>query len=402
MSLVGAGIFSFSCFVGKWLTLVKKPCIHSSSNSSNHDSNNHSHLKTLEEIISECPSLHRAYFPSLFFHNGHLQLIPFMITGLYHLLVNPPFQWVMEEAILEDGEIVNLAWVGEIPTFSETDEAPILMMHHGAFCDSGDIPGQSYIGEALKRGWKVCVWNRRGHLRKLTTPKWNFFGCTSDLRYIMKTYLHEKRPNARLLMLGVSAGSGLIARYMGEQGLLLDGKRETMNDDEYNTYLNQIGYCSAAVGMSPGYDIEKCFSRFSPPIANMLLNKGKRFYIQENAELLKDCPGYKECLEAKDLQTWIYHSYGMGGFDSPEEYYEKTDPMRVVCHIKQPTLMLNAADDPVCVIANVHDQMHLFETEMPLGAVVVVTETGSHCPFYEVGLFSWAGRVSFEFFDAAL
>ena len=398
MSVVGLGLFSFSCVVGDWLRVIKKPTIHCSSKT--HDSKDHIHLKILEDIIAECPTLHKPYFPSLFFHNGHLQLIPYTLKGYFTQLVWSPYTWKTEEVILRDGETINLDWI-DIPSYSANDDSPILIMHPGCFGDSGDIP-HCYISEALQRGWKVCVWNRRGHLRKLKSPQWNFFGGTDDLRYIMQHHLHGKRPRARLLMLGLSAGSGLIARYMGEQGLLLDGKRETMNDDEYNTYLNQIGYCSAAVGMSPGYDIEKCFSRFSPPIANMLLNKGKRFYIQENAELLKDCPGYKECLEAKDLQTWIYHSYGMGGFDSPEEYYEKTDPMRVVCHIKQPTLMLNAADDPVCVIANVHDQMHLFETEMPLGAVVVVTETGSHCPFYEVGLFSWAGRVSFEFFDAAL
>ena len=175
-----------------------------------------------------------------------------------------------------------------------------------------------------------------------------------------------------------------------------------MNDIEYTKYLTEIGYCSAAVGISPGYDIEKCMGRFGPPYANMLLEKGKKFFIKDNEDILKGCPGFHECLLADDLQAWLDSSYGMGGFESREEYYDKTNPMRFVHHIRQPVLMLNATDDPLCLIENVYNNEYMFEMDPPTCAITVVTETGSHCSFYEMGMYCWSEKVAFEFLDHAL
>jgi hypothetical protein len=47
----------------------------------------------------------------------------------------------------------------------------------GAGGRSSDLPGQTYVREALRRGWLVCALNRRGHKPglSLSRERWNFF-----------------------------------------------------------------------------------------------------------------------------------------------------------------------------------------------------------------------------------
>jgi len=182
-----------------------------------------------------------------------------MLTGVYTKLAKS-IQWQNEDFALEDGEIITLSWAGgqlsgESGLSVSFKSTPILVLHHGAFCDYTDLPGQGYVARAITKGWIVCAINRRGHAgRKLTIPKWNFFGSTTDIKDVTKRVILERHPNATLFMLGLSSGSGLLARYFGEGGC------------EY----------SAGVGVCPGYNIEQCMGRMQWPYQDILLSKGTR------------------------------------------------------------------------------------------------------------------------------
>ena len=348
-------------------------------------------IQNVHSIIAACPTLHRLYYPPLIFMSSHAQLIPlFVISWLERMF--PPCTWITELAELSDGEFIHLDWANSIIESNTVDNTPILMIHHGANGNTRDLPGQTYVGEALKRGWHVCVFNRRGHNKALSKANFNFFGSTSDIRQIIQKYIKDKRPLAPVFMLGNSAGSGCVARYMGDQGLQ-EGARE--------------GFCSAAVGISPGYNIEKCMGRMNPIYEKALLI-GNSYYLHHNRELLQNCPSFTDCLEASDLQSWLDSSWSLAGKSSKEEYYEHTNPMRVVEHISQPCLFINAEDDPLCVIENVEEHAPLFNTVLSRSMVAIaVSKVGGHCCFYEANanplkFSSWSERVSFEFFDAVL
>ena len=104
---------------------------------------------------------------------------------------------------------------------------------------------------------------------------------------------------------------------------------------------------------------------------------------------------------AKDMQEWLDYSYPFAGYTSPREYYSHCNPMEVVKYIQSPCLFINAKDDPLCHVQNVYDNIHVLDTGAP-GVIVVLTETGSHCSFYELGLSSWSERCCYEFFDQVL
>ena len=215
---------------------------------------------TTEKLLSKCPSLCQLYWPSIVFNDAHLIFIPFIIQGLlYKFFI--PFKYVSCIVVAKDGEELQVDFICPNDEYALQEfvshpvydgyfalkqdlvkSTTIVVLHHGAMCDSRDLPGQGYIRQAHSRNWLVCCLNRRGHVRPLTCPRWNFFGSTEDVRTLTADIL-SKRPKAQLLSIGLSSGSGLLARHLGESG----------ND------------FSAGVGVCPGYNIEKCMARFKFP-----------------------------------------------------------------------------------------------------------------------------------------
>jgi len=422
----------------------------------------------IAKIITECTLLHKTFWVPLFFHNAHLQLIPYMIRNYLQKSFAPPVTFQTQKFKLQDGEELTLDWAGVVAVPSRADAAAkeactVLLLHHGAYGRSNDLPGYSYIEEAISRGWLVMVVNRRGHRGRISKPNFNFFGSTSDVRYIVEECVREARPNARVVMLGISAGSGLSARYIGEQGLAIKQLRQRQKDPhagglETDSELAKAvyGYVSSVVGVCPGFNIEVCMQRFGPPYSSMLISAGKGFFLKKNKAVLlaenkddlnspeeleahalrKRC--YKETMDAGDLQTWLNSMYGFGNpyfegdthasgvydvdsmpringkvvpgtrkkgpYQSSDEFHDFHNPMRMVQHIIQPCLFINSEDDPLCNILNVYESMWCFDRE-PVGAVCVTTKTGSHCSFLQADPFDmscWSEAVMGQFFEKAL
>jgi predicted alpha/beta-fold hydrolase len=403
-------------------------------------------------LLERCPSLHAVYYPSFLWLNAHLQLVPFMLNCHLQEHYLRPFAWVTELASLDDGEQVALDWVGQVPSVDEVVRTPILMLHHGAGGRSSDLPGQTYVRAALRRGWLVCALNRRGHKPglPLRRRRWNFFvsstsrhslrytyvlpaltalcsnvifndlpsytiicvclpaclqGCTEDLRQVIQQLVRSKRPRASLFMLGISAGSGLVARFMGEQG---QRRREAqVGSGASSDFLSS--FCDAAVGVCPGFDVERCMGNFGAPYSSLLLLLQKAFLVR-HAERFGDKASYGGALEATDLQQWLDRMWSVAHeqYRGPGDYYEAHNPMRVTHCIQEPCLFINAEDDPLCVPLNIQQaqvEHRLLQADM--NAALVVTKTGSHCCFFELGTgllhtSNWAERASFEFFDAFL
>lgn len=225
----GAALFALGVYGFMYARLVKKPNVKHSNDQ-------------IRKITDKCPSLDSLYWPSPLCWNAHTQFVPFMLCGLRDKIF-PPFKWQREIILLPDGEEVSLDWVTGIPSSDATNDTPVLVLHHGAFCDSSDMPGQYYIQPALDRGWHVCALNRRGHHGSLTVPKWNFFGCVKDVNVVTQSIL-AKRPKAQLLTVGLSSGSGLVANIFG---------------------YGEINNFHCGVGVCPGYCIKKCMGRFGFP-----------------------------------------------------------------------------------------------------------------------------------------
>ena len=96
-----------------------------------------------------------------------------------------------------------------------------------------------YMRYATSRGWRSCVFNRRGHAGLyLTSPSFNIVGDPGDTK-VQVEHVRQRFPASFLAMVGISAGCGSLLSYLGSEA------RDTP--------------VSVAAALCPAYDIERAF-----------------------------------------------------------------------------------------------------------------------------------------------
>ena len=138
---------------------------------------------------------------------GHFQT---MWYGLK--LDDPPLGRIEEDTWLTaDGGTIGLAW----PECKLPASAPIVIILPG-LCGSVEGSGHN-ITASIAAGLRPVVFHARGCPHPLTSPRFNLFGDTDDLREAIDR-ITQSFPGAPLTMSGSSAGTGLMVRYLGEEG----------------------------------------------------------------------------------------------------------------------------------------------------------------------------------------
>ena len=334
-------------------------------------------------VLARTPSLHAPYTPPFWAANAWVQLVIFIIRTRA-LPRSPPFR--RQKLVAPDGGTVALDWLDEneapLPA-----SAPLLLILHTITGTSRDFLVLARAARA--RGFRPVVCVRRGHLGEaLTAPRVNLLGCTADLRQQLAA-AQAAYPDAPVTMIGASAGTGLLVRYLGEEGSAARGR------------------IAGAVAVCPGYDTSEggAFSRFAPALDAHLLAVCKKFFLRSrNDAVLANVPGIAELRAARGIAEYQRRAYQLEGYASVDEMHKHTNPMGVAAAIRAPLLVINAADDPVCHVSNVHDNAALFDE--PHDRMLLLTDRGSHCTFLEGVLWprqvSWADRVALDYLQTVL
>jgi len=211
-----------------------------------------------------------------------------------------------------------------------------------------------------------------------TSPSFNTMGNTDDFAAQIK-HIQSCFPKSALYATGISAGSGVLAQYLGKVG----------NDSPIK----------AAIAYYPAYDMRNAFSRAVPFYSKMMTKKLHKLFITPNKEHLQHLDSYDALTETQDLHEFHQHLYEVAGNDSTEDYMQNSNPAVVFDDIKIPLLILNAKDDPVCHIDNVYEHKHRIEAMA--NVILVLTDRGSHCAYFEgITAKSWANRMIKEYFTS--
>jgi len=292
-----------------------------------------------------------------------------------------PDRFSRDTISLADGGTVSVDWPIEAENLP--DDAPLVIFLHTITGSSQDT--SHYTRVATQRGWRSCVFNRRGHGRmSLTTPRFNIMGDAEDTR-VMVEHVTSKFPSTSFLgMVGISAGSGLLGTYLGQQ--------------EDKTPVE------AACCLCPAYDLRTVWVNVKkyPSMDKFLLQSVKKRFLSHTEELLKEAfpESFEACQNAKSIEEFMEAHYPFAGYDSLAEYLEDCNPLQKwIPRIVRPTLLVSADDDMICTKENIKEEM----VTALAGSLLIRTQRGSHIAFNE-GLFgqgNYLSRISFDFLDAA-
>lgn len=322
-----------------------------------------------QSILNHLPQLKQKYRPTPWLSNPHLHLIYFDLIKKRSIRLKYD---VIEQLKMSDGGITGIAWYGlNLPKNTPT----IVLMH--------TITGSPESMRELVRdlhqytGWRIALCLRRGHAGlPMPVAKMNLFGSTDDLREQI-LYIQDKFPESDLYGVGSSAGTGLLVRYLGEEG--------------ENTPLK------AAFALCPGYNTETGFKNVHPFYSKVMTKKLFKKFITPYSSTWQKTSSLSKVMNTKTLLEFEQAYFEMAGYQDYQTYTQATNPIYVFENVKIPLMILNAEDDPVCHIKNLEPYKEVIQ-HMP-NVIVVTTKKGSHCGYYEgLQTKSWATRLMADYF----
>jgi len=185
-------------------------------------------------------------------------------------------------------------------------------------------------------GWTAKVVNFRGCSGQVNnTPRSYHLGFTEDLKVVVEKTAREVGPDGVIYMCGMSLGANVLLKFLGEMG----------ND------ILKYKVRGAAAACVP----------FDPYACHFVLNAGvsKAIYVANFLRTLKpkaiqmhrknpDAFDLWKVLAATTIREYDEAmTVPVFGFESPEDYYRKSNVVPLLKNIAIPTLVMNAKDDPV-------------------------------------------------------
>jgi len=338
--------------------------------------------KQIETIITLCPELSNPrYVPTFWAADRWSNLMLLLVKESFNRYFLRP-SWTRDVVTISDGGKISIDWAND-PTSHLPSTAPVVIFLHTVTGSSGTT--WQYTRDAAARGWRACVFNRRGHGGiDLTSPSFNCMGDAEDTVAQVQMVTARYPAADYLAMVGISAGSGLVINYLGKEG-----DRTPVR---------------AACSLCPAYDISQAFTKLAllyPLVDSYLLASVKKHFIDPNQEILskKSQTALKDCTLAKTTHQFLSSNFPFAGCNSVEDYFAANNPMEWIRSVKRPFLLVNSEDDMVCLPSNIQEDV----VSSIGGAVLLRTVSGSHIAFNEgvLGTGCYLSRITMDFLEAA-
>lgn len=271
-------------------------------------------------FIDKIPMNPNSFNPAWWLRNPHLQTIwPVILKRRIKGLVLE-----RERVELPDGDFIDLDWAGR------EKSGPLTIILHGF---EGSIDSHYAKGMLLKiqeQGWRGVFMHFRGCSGEPNRlPRGYHSGETTDIAYIVEQ-IHQREPDTSLSAIGYSLGGNVLLKWLGE-----------------TQHANPL---KAAISISVPFELLKAsmrlqqgFSRFYQwyflrSLRKRLAHKFRYVPATINPELF---------FSARTINEFDNHyTAPLFGFENAEHYYAESSSRAYLRHIKVPTLLLQAKDDP--------------------------------------------------------
>ena len=265
----------------------------------------------------------RPFRPSRWLPGAHAQTI----AGRYlRRFGEPPFR--RERIELPDGDFVDL---DHVP--GPGDDTPIVLLMHGLEGSARRGYAINTYHELAQRGVRAIGLNFRSCSGELNrAPRFYHSGDTGDIAFVLEL-LASRYPHVPRGAIGFSLGGNALLKFLGERG---DDARSLV---------------SAAVAVSVPYDLGagadaldasfmgRLYTRvFVRSLIAKADGKGDALAAVCDTQRIRAARSFREF---DDAATAPLH-----GFDGAADYYERSSSRGFVEHIRVPTLLVHAEDDP--------------------------------------------------------
>lgn len=249
---------------------------------------------------------------------GHLQTIAAA------LLPAPRIFWKRERWETPDGDFIDLDWAGT--------EGPLIALFHGLEGSSSSPYARAIASQALAMGWRCVVPHFRGCSGELNRlPRAYHSGDSAEIDWILRR-VHSAMPSSRLDVAGVSLGGNALLKWLGEQA-------EAATAIVHRAAAISAPLDLAAAGHALGRGFNRVYTRmFLGSLKRKSAAKLKRFPASFDGTAMR---ASANLYEFDNAVTAPLH-----GFRDTDDYWEKASSWPLLAHIRVPTLVINARNDP--------------------------------------------------------
>ncbi len=289
------------------------------------------------------------YIPPFLFGNGHVQTIfPVLFRKVASVMYD------RERISTHDNDFLDLDW-------SVKGYDRLAVISHGLEGNTHRAYVKGMVKAVNDGGWDAMAWNYRscsGEPNRQLRSYHN--GVTDDLSRVIE-HAKQKRPYKEIALIGFSLGGNLTLLHLG---------RESPDP-----------LVKKAVVFSVPCDLKKSAKVLAKPVNRLYM---KRFLVMLHQKIkakMKLMPGLiddKGYETIKDFKTFDdRYTAPIHGFKNAEDYWEKCSSKPYLPHIKIPTLIINAKNDPFLPEAC----FPIKEARENKNLTLVMPESGGHVGF---------------------
>ena len=325
-----------------------------------------------------------AYRAPAWLAGGHAQTIyPFM-------LARPPVGYRRERVDAPDSDFWDLDWLDAKPVTQAAPDtehhAPVVVLFHGLEGGSGSHYAQALMAHLASIGWRGVVPHFRGcggepnrHPRAYHSGDHDEIGA---MLAAIHSRLQASTPSAPLYAVGVSLGGSALLNWLGRKGR------------DASALLAAAAAVSApidltAAGIAIGEGLNRVYSyHFLSTLRPKSLAMAQRFPGLLDAARLRRV---RSMHEFDDAVTAPLH-----GFTGASDYWRRASSKPWLKHIRIPTLVINARNDPFVPAASLPGP-----AEVSPEVLLEQPDNGGHVGFLTApfpGSLEWLPRRLVQFF----
>lgn len=259
------------------------------------------------------------YMPPWGMHNGHIQSVfasmcrRMDINGLYR----------RERVDTPDGDFLDLDWAVKKST-------TLVIISHGLEGNTQRPYVTGMVKAVNRMGWDALAWNYRscsGEPNRYLRSYHN--GVTEDLSFVIDHALNRGRYQS-IYLVGFSLGGNLTLVHLGRDIVNPAVKKAVV----FSVPCHLAGSAGVLARLSNRLYMERFLRKLRKKIqAKMVLMPGRI-----------DDRGYGRIKNFKGFDD--RYTAPLHGFQNAEDYWEKCSSLQFVPHIRVPTLIVNARNDP--------------------------------------------------------